>query len=100
VQTEAAFEIGEQAVHRHAGALEAGRPAKALRINPDRHFPRIVQWQVRFHLGVNLAESCCLSAAKFGWRMASEEIANGWPVLASHPPGHFQSPVGRSAQAA
>ena len=55
VETEAPFEIGEQAVHRHAGALKAGRPAKALRINPDRHFRRIIQWQARFHLEVNLA---------------------------------------------
>ena len=60
VQTEAAFEIGEQAVHRDAGTFEARSPAKALRISPDRHFRRIVQWQARFHLGVNLAESCSL----------------------------------------
>ncbi len=56
VQAEAAFKIGEQAVHRHTCALKARRPAKALRINPDRHPRRIAQWQARFHLVANLAE--------------------------------------------
>src|ERR1043166_8825559 len=76
VETKAAFEIGEQAVHRHAGALETGCPAKALRINPDRHFRRIIQWQARFHVRVNLAESCSLSVGNFGWR---------WPGLKRQP---------------
>jgi len=60
-QVEAAFEIGEQAIHRHAGALKTGCPAKALRVNPDRHFRRIVECRARFHLAVKLAKSSCLS---------------------------------------
>src|ERR1035438_1634528 len=63
VEAEAAFEVGEQTVHRHTRPLKTRRAAEALRINPDRHFRWIAQWQTRFHLVVNVAEGHLLSAA-------------------------------------
>src|SRR5437879_13014235 len=45
VKAQAAFQVGEQAVHRHTGALKTRRATQPIRINPDRHFRRIPQWQ-------------------------------------------------------
>jgi hypothetical protein len=43
VEAQAAFQIVEQAVHRHARARETGSAAQSFRVNPDGNFRRKVQ---------------------------------------------------------